>query len=362
MVLLVSCGAAGAEQPGTRIVIAGDSTASAYSAERRPRTGWGEVLPSFLDLPVVNRAVSGRSTRSYIAEGRLEKLRGELRPGDLLLIQFGHNDAKREDPARYAEASGAYADNLLRFATAARAAGATPVLLTPVARRAFDRDGVVVDTHRGYADAVRALARRERLALVDLGLLSMNWLRELGAEASKAYYLHLPGAAADDTHTHARGASAIACMVASDLVAQDLVDRARARRDLDCVVRDDGAARHATQARPSLVQHAAEIAEIQPAPHGGDGETVAAPYFRDAPSPPFVFRQRTLRPGASIGLHVHSNDEVYYVVAGRGQLTLDGKVHALRPGTAVLTRTGSTHSLRQEGQDDLVIVVAYPAR
>jgi quercetin dioxygenase-like cupin family protein len=107
------------------------------------------------------------------------------------------------------------------------------------------------------------------------------------------------------------------------------------------------------------VQHADAIAIEQPAPHGGSGTTVAAPFFADEPGLELVVRQRTFPPGGSIGPHLHDKHEVYYVVSGHGEYTLDGATHPVRAGSAMLVRPGSTHALRQLGTEPLVILVVY---
>ncbi|HWS25806.1 MAG TPA: GDSL-type esterase/lipase family protein [Xanthomonadales bacterium] len=353
---------AGNVDAGQRIVIVGDSTASEYPAARYPRTGWGQVLGSYLagEVEILNRAVSGRSTRDYRSLGHFDATMAQLRAGDLLLIQFGHNDAKREDPSRYSDAQTEFPAGLRQFIDAARALGATPVLLTPVARRAFDDAGRALDTHLEYAAAVRTVAAEEKVVLIDLSQRSMDWLDALGPEASKAYYLHDPVIGlVDDTHFHHRGAVAIACLVVADLVAQHLLAAAVTTRDVDCGVPTDQRERHADQALPSMIEHAESIAQVQFAPHGGDGITLASPFFDEAPEFGFAVRRRVLHQGASIGLHAHGKDEVYYVLSGRGELTLDGKAHAVVPGMAILTREGSSHSLRQVGSEDLAILIVY---
>ncbi|MCB1627092.1 MAG: cupin domain-containing protein [Xanthomonadales bacterium] len=343
-----------------RLVIAGDSTASPYPASRYPRTGWGQAIGEFVDLPVDNRAISGRSTRSYRDEGHLDTLAASLQPGDVLLIQFGHNDAKQSDPRRFADPATDFPAGLRRFIAAAQAAQAIPVLLTPVARRQFDAAGQVEDTHAPYAAAVRQVAREDAVALIDLDQRSRDWLQALGPEVSTAYYLHDPAQGlVDDTHFQRRGAVAVACLVASELFRQSLLDPALARRDTDCGVPADQAARHAAQTKPSLIEHADLIARVQPGPHGGDGQTEGSSLFESADFD-FVVRRRILHAGASIGLHAHGQDEVYYVLSGRGEFALDGQRHLLTPGSAALTRDGSTHSLRQIGNEDLVILIVYP--
>lgn len=353
---------AAAEARPTRIVIAGDSTASTYEQSRHPRMGWGQVLDRFLvpEIVVINRAVSGRSTKSYVDLGHFAPLAAELQAGDLLLIQFGHNDAKADDPTRYVEPEQAFPAGLMRFVEAARSAQARPVLITPVTRRYFDDAGRLTDSHTPYANAARALAAREQLPLLDLTRLSMDYVQALGPEASKAYFLHDPALGlVDDTHFTERGALAMACLVGGGLVDLGLLSVSDTIRDTDCALPQDVEARKAAQARPSLIEHQDRIVVLQPGPHGGQGMTLASPFFQDAPDFALAFRRRVLRDGASIGLHAHGRDEVYYVLSGRAELTLDGKVHLLVPGSAVLTRDGSSHSLRQVGLEELAILIVY---
>jgi mannose-6-phosphate isomerase-like protein (cupin superfamily) len=109
----------------------------------------------------------------------------------------------------------------------------------------------------------------------------------------------------------------------------------------------------------SLVEHDSLVAVRESGPHAGGGETTAYPFFAEAPQLALVFRKRALHRGAAIGYHRQETDEVYYVLAGRGELTLDGVRREVAPGTAILTRSGSSHGLRQLGTEDLVIVVSY---
>jgi quercetin dioxygenase-like cupin family protein len=114
--------------------------------------------------------------------------------------------------------------------------------------------------------------------------------------------------------------------------------------------------------RSYLIEHDSEVAAVQPGPHRGTGETVAYSFFAKAEGFHLAFRKRALRPGASIGYHQQREDEVYYVLSGRGVMTLDGKEYEVGPGTAILTRPGSSHGLKQAGTEDLVIMIAYETR
>lgn len=364
--LLLPMHVAAAQSPH-RVFIVGDSTASEYGLERAPRQGWGMQLQSFLDpaaWQVKNHAQSGRSARSFIDEGWLAPVEKSLSRGDVLLIQFGHNDEKAEDPTRYNEPSQAFPQWLMRYVALARGKGATPILITPLARRKFERGSKIdqlLDTHGAYSIAVRDLARREQLGVIDLDALSTAWLRALGDEASKPFYMHVPAQnLTDDTHLQARGATAVACLVVGGWKTLDPALAKTVVRDTDCGARATALADRVAQAHPSQVVHEADIARQQPGPHGGAGSTTAYPFFADAPGLSFFFRKRVLHKGAGIGMHQHDKDEVYYVVSGKGRYIVDGTIRDVGPGDAMLTRTGSTHSLMQDGEDDLVILLAYP--
>ena len=110
-----------------------------------------------------------------------------------------------------------------------------------------------------------------------------------------------------------------------------------------------------------LIEHDADVAKTEPGTHNGGGQTVGYSFFSKVPKLGLVFRKRALKPGSGIGLHEQKEDEIYYVLSGTGTMTLDGKTVNVTPGTAVLTRTGSSHSLRQTGSEDLVILINYEA-
>ncbi|MFC4057653.1 aldehyde dehydrogenase family protein [Planomonospora corallina] len=191
-----------------RVFVAGDSTAASYPAALAPQAGWGQALPLFLDVPVVNEAVPGASARSSVERlGMFQRIMDALAPGDLLLVCFGHNDGKH-DQGRFAAPYGGYQDFLRRYLDGARARGATPVLVTSVERRLCGPEG----THGDHPGAMRALAEAEGVPLADLQAASLRRWRELGPEAAKELFLWLgphpnyPEGSADDTHFTARGA------------------------------------------------------------------------------------------------------------------------------------------------------------
>jgi lysophospholipase L1-like esterase len=220
-----------AAAPKLRLI--GDSTmADKPTDPPNPEHGWGQMLPAFFRDPamVVNHAVNGRSTKSFIDEGRWQQVLDVLHPGDYVLIQFGHNDEKSADPLRYTDPHGAYQDNLRRFIRETRARGATPLLATPVVRRKWDANGKLVDTHGEYPDAMRSVAREENVPLLELQRLTAEVVEKEGMDGSKKIYLwippgvyrRLPDGREDDTHFSAEGATAVATLAVQEMRRLDL--------------------------------------------------------------------------------------------------------------------------------------------
>ncbi|MFD7690732.1 rhamnogalacturonan acetylesterase [Streptomyces sp. NPDC059781] len=201
------------------LYIAGDSTAAQKYADAAPETGWGMALPFLLHrhLAVANHAVNGRSSKSFVDEGRLEAILSSIRPGDFLLVQFAHNDEKSADPTRYTEPWSTYQEHLRMYVEGARARGARPVLATAVERRRFDADGRAVPSHGEYPAAMRALAAEERVALLDVQALSLALWQELGVEETKKYF-NWTATEQDNTHFDPPGAIAVARLVARELL------------------------------------------------------------------------------------------------------------------------------------------------
>ncbi|MFF4271400.1 rhamnogalacturonan acetylesterase [Streptomyces sp. NPDC001536] len=212
-------GVAQASPRNRTLYIAGDSTAAQKYADAAPETGWGMAFPFFLhkDRPAANHAVNGRSSKSFVDEGRLDVILGAIRPGDFLLVQFAHNDEKSADPARYTEPWTTYQDYLRLYIDGARARGARPVLATSVERRKFDVDGNAVPTHGDYPASMRALAEEERVALLDIQALSLALWQKLGVEETKTYF-NWTATEQDNTHFNPPGAIAVARLVAQELL------------------------------------------------------------------------------------------------------------------------------------------------
>ncbi|SKC67515.1 rhamnogalacturonan acetylesterase [Krasilnikoviella flava] len=212
--------------------LVGDSTAGPKSRAAAPETGWGMALPYYLDdtVAVANHARNGRSTRSFVAQGRLDAVARDLQPGDVLLVQFGHNDAKVEDPERHTEPWTSYTEHLGLYLDAARAAGARPVLATSVERRRFDDAGRAVPAHGDYPAAMRALAEREDVPVIDVQRESLALWDGLGPERTLHYFFHADDGRRDDTHFNPPGAAAVARIVAAGLVGAGVLEAADVRR------------------------------------------------------------------------------------------------------------------------------------
>lgn len=217
-----------AQKPPIVVYLAGDSTMAQKQDNKRPETGWGEYLQGQFDdrqVKIENHAQNGRSTKSFIDEGRWQTIVDKLKKGDYVFIEFGHNDEKTENPKLYAAPETDYRNNLIKFINDVRAKKAFPVLLTPVMRRRFDETGKFFDTHGKYPDVVRAVAREKNVPLIDMHRKSEALLVKLGAEDSKKLFLILkerehpnyPKGVEDNTHFSAFGAESMARLAAQGI-------------------------------------------------------------------------------------------------------------------------------------------------
>ena len=206
------------------IFVCGDSTAASYTPQQAPMAGWGQMLGELTGgIPVVNCAAGGRSTKSFISEGRLVEIEKQLEPGDIMLIQFSHND---ESPLvwRHTDPWTSFTNNLSVFADTARLYGAVPVLMTPICMRLW-RDGEFQESHGDYIKAIHTLAKQRNVPLIDMYGESRELVKELGEEKSKTLFMHLekgaypayPDGRQDDAHTREAGASAFARFAAEEL-------------------------------------------------------------------------------------------------------------------------------------------------
>lgn len=206
----------------------GDSTmADKPNPDENPERGWCQLLPKFLtdNAVVKNHAVNGRSTRSFIVEGKWNAVKEQLKKGDYVFIQFGHNDQKYKDPKRYTNPETAYRNNLIKFVEETREKGANPVLFTSIVRRKFNEHGTLIDTHKGYPLQVRIVAKEMNVPLIDLQYLTEQLEEQYGVEASKKLHLHYapneisyyPEGKADDTHLSVLGATEVSKLAINQL-------------------------------------------------------------------------------------------------------------------------------------------------
>ena len=216
--------------PGKKIKVwmIGDSTMCEYGPERSPVTGWGMPFATFFDSTVVidNRARGGRSTRTFLGENRWKPIADSMQEGDYVVIQFGHNDEAKEEKYRdrYTPVAD-YKINLLRFISETRAKKANPVLITPVTRLNFDKDGKIKETHKEYSAAVFEVGKATNTPVIDLDERSRELVQELGPVDSKLLFMnldsltnpHYPEGARDNTHFNEYGARLMAQLVLKEM-------------------------------------------------------------------------------------------------------------------------------------------------
>lgn len=211
----------------TTIFWAGDSTVKQNTILTFPQTGIGQAFDLYTrryHVQIANFAENGRSTKQFIDEGRLIPIYDQIKQGDFLFIQFGHNDEKVDDPARYADPDGEFCVNLEKFVNVARNKGAYPVLITPLTRRNF-RDPSHKFTHDRWAQAMRRTGEKLSVPVVDLTKMSEELVDSLPPEQSAKLYMnipagvyrHYPEGKTDDTHLQPEGAIVFAGLIARGL-------------------------------------------------------------------------------------------------------------------------------------------------
>ena len=236
--------------------LVGDSTVADYTlyndynSKRYPITGWGQVFQSFMksdslhkvsniiqgdSVKVDDRARGGRSTRTFFEEGRWAEVYRLLKPKDVVLIQFGHNDAAENKPERYVNIQG-YKEYLRLFVNQAREKGAVPVLITPVNRNYPWEQGRLSNVHGDYPQAVRDVAQELQVYLVDLTQLSIDFFTSKGQDyVTNNYFMNLPGGVYeaypdgqnDNTHFQPEGAKEVAHLVFSGLKSLEKTPKAK---------------------------------------------------------------------------------------------------------------------------------------
>ncbi len=216
------------EGNAVRIFWAADSTVQTNDITTYPQTGIGQVFSLYVreGVTVCNHAKNGRSTKSFMDEGRLAVIDGQIGAGDFLFIQFGHNDEKTEDPARYTEPYSTYMENLETYIQVAQKHDACPVLITPLERRCFvDDRHLGMGAHSDYVAAMKHTAEKNHVALVDLYSMSRCALKKAGEPESRRWYMYFdanvyknyPEGKKDNTHLRHEGAVMYAGLIAKGL-------------------------------------------------------------------------------------------------------------------------------------------------
>lgn len=210
------------------VFLCGNSTV--VDQDNEPWASWGQMVTRFFTDSVcfANYAESGESANTFISAGRLKKALTQMKPGDYIFMEFGHNDQKQKGPGKGAFYS--FMTSLKTFVDEARARGVQPVLVTPTQRRSFDENGKIKDTHLDFPDAVRWLAEKENIPLVDLHAMTRILYEAMGVEESKRAFVHYPAntypgqnrVLADNTHFNPYGAYQIAQCVIEGMKKVDL--------------------------------------------------------------------------------------------------------------------------------------------
>ncbi|MCW3807117.1 rhamnogalacturonan acetylesterase [Plebeiibacterium marinum] len=209
-------------QKNTSIWLIGDSTMAWKKPSRAPESGWGEGLKLFTNeqATIHNHAASGRSSLSFINEGRWQVVCDSLKRGDYVIIQFGHNDEK-PDTARHTEPYGSFKANLDRFIKESKAKGGTPIICSSIVRRQFNEDGSLKDTHGDYIVASKRVAEESMVPYVDMETLTRKLVTEMGPEKSKEIY-NYTSRKQDSTHLNNKGAIEIARLFVDEINKQQL--------------------------------------------------------------------------------------------------------------------------------------------
>lgn len=247
--VLITCTAFTERQHRFTVFMIGDSTMADKDLKGgNPERGWGHALPRFLteDVIVDNHAQNGRSSKSFIDEGRWDAVVKKIKPGDYVFIQFGHNDEKT-NPDRHTVPGGSFDDNLRRFVNETREKGGIPVLFNSIVRRNFNEEGVLVDTHGAYLDSPRNVANELQVPFIDMNRITHDLVVEMGVEPSKELFMWVepntvpmaPKGKEDNTHLNVYGAKVVA-ELAINAIADVVPEFKTFMRKYDIVVAKDG--------------------------------------------------------------------------------------------------------------------------
>jgi lysophospholipase L1-like esterase len=196
------------------IYLAADSTVQTYDTSELNQGGWGEFLQSYFskeDVQVFNHAIGGRSSKTFIEEGRLDRILKEIRLDDYLFIQMGHNDSTISKPERYTDPHTTYKEYLKMYVKGARNCQAEPILITPVARLHHE-NGLFINDFPEYCMAMKEVAAEEKVFLIDLMAKSLNYFDTIGYEEAFTFFMASVNET-DFTHFTKKGANKMAWLV-----------------------------------------------------------------------------------------------------------------------------------------------------
>lgn len=196
------------------VFIAGDSTVQTFSKARAPQAGWGQYIGDYFteEVRFINRAIAGRSSKTFVQEGRLDAILEEIQEHDYLFVQMGHNDSSKDKPERYTEPYSEYPSYLKLYLDGARKQGAIPILITPVGRLHWE-NGAFLNDFPDYCHAMRQLAAREDVLLIDLMGKSLSYYTAVGYDKARTFFM-VSVNGTDHTHFTEKGAQRIAALVA----------------------------------------------------------------------------------------------------------------------------------------------------
>ncbi|MFN3941979.1 MAG: rhamnogalacturonan acetylesterase [Flavobacterium sp.] len=227
--IFYGCKVADLSQNKINIYTVGDSTMANKPLENNnPERGWVQMLAPFFNenVAIFNHAVNGRSSKSFRDLGHWQPVLNQLKKGDYVLIQFGHNDSKDTDPVRYTNPQTSYRYNLITYINEVRDKGATPILLSSIARRKFNDQGVLLDAHGNYTLVARLVAQEFNVEFIDMQYLTEQLFLKYGVESSKKLVLnfepgehpYFPEGKTDNTHLTEFGATEIAKLFVDEMV------------------------------------------------------------------------------------------------------------------------------------------------
>lgn len=219
-----------AEKPMTKSIL--DTLTGETIEEVFLEKGWGMLLPEYLKEKAIvrNYAKNGRSSRTFIEQGWWDTIAAQIQAGDIVIIQFGHNDCAVNKPDRYTTPD-EYRKNFIQFVDEVRAKKGIPIICTSIARRKFDSNGEIVDTHGEYQPIARKVAQSKKVALIDMQKITTEWLENEGVENSKQYFHKIPADGSsklfpegldDNTHLNEKGARIVAGFFATEIKSQKI--------------------------------------------------------------------------------------------------------------------------------------------